>query len=173
MKLKHLPLIVGIGLPLLCVALLSAAIYIPRQSLKPAHDFVYSQRSGYSSGAMYSYSVVNGKITRSVRNGYNTDASLSPDAETGGLYLYDIETDTVRPLLWAEAKTLSFEPNNLSSDGYRVDYGSRNSGILELFGDSDRNNLYVTKGNVRRALSGMTDNQYRYSYGFTFIGWVK
>lgn len=173
MKLKYLPLIIGIGLPLLCVALLSAVIYIPQQSLKPAHDFVYSHKSGYSSTATYSYSVVNGKVTRDVRDGYNTDASLSPDAETGGLYLYDVETDTVRPLLWAEAKTLSFEPNHLSSDGYRVDYGSRNSGIFELFGDSDRNNLYVIKGNVRRALSGMTDNQYRYSYGFTFIGWVQ
>lgn len=173
MKLKHLPLIVGIGLPLVCIAILSAAIYIPRQSLKPAHDFVYSQRSGYSSGATYSYSVVNGKVTRSVRDGYNTDASLSPDAETGGLYLYDVETDTVRPLLWAEAKTLSFEPSHLSSDGYEVEYGSRNSGILELFGDGNRNNVYVTKGTVRRALVGIGGDQYRYSYGFTFIGWIQ
>lgn len=173
MKLKYLPLIIGIGLPLLCVALLSAVIYIPQQSLKPAHDFVYSQLSVYSSTAVYSYSVVNGKVTRSIRDGYNTDASLSPDAETGGLYLYDVKTDTVRPLLWAEAKTLSFEPNHLSSDGYGVDYGSRSSGILELFGDGDRNNLYVTKGNVRRALVGVAGDQRHYSYGFTFIGWIQ
>lgn len=172
MKLKHLPLIIGIGLPILCVAVLSAVIYIPQQSLKPAHDFVYSNRTGYSDPS-YTYSVVNGKVTRNVRNGYNTDASLSPDAETGGIYLYDVETDTVRPLLWAEAKTLSFEPSHLSSDGYKVEYGSRNSGIFELFGNSDRNNLYVTKGNVRRALVGIAGDQYRYSYGFTFIGWVQ
>jgi len=172
MKLKHLPLIVGIALPLVCIAILSAVIYIPRQSLTPAHDFVYSYKYGYSSNSTYYYSVVNGKATRSLGDSYNTDSNLSPDAETGGIYLYDVETDTVRPLLWAEAKQLSFQPNYVSSDGYEIDYGSRDSGIFELFGDNYRNNLYVKKGTIRRALPDLPGD-YRHGYGFTFIGWVQ
>lgn len=171
MKLKHLPLIVGLGLPVVCIAILSAVIYIPRQSLKPAHDFVYKYRSGYSAAPSHTYSVINGKLIRTLETRYDSDATLPSDAETGGLYLYDVETDTVRPLLWAEAKTLSFQPNQLSSDGYEIDYGSRNSGIFELFGGNDRAHVYVAKGAVRRALPGVTNDQY--SYGFAFIGWIQ
>lgn len=175
MKLKHLPLVVGIGLPLLCIIILSAVIYIPQQSLKPAHDFVYVQKQNYALGTItYAYGVVDGKLVRSIQpKGYQPDAGipLSLEMEVGDLYLYDVHTDAVRILPWSEAKTLSFQQGALSTDGYRVEYGSRNTGIFELFGGDNRARLSVSKGNLKRTLPGMVEN--RYSYGFTFIGWIQ
>lgn len=175
---KHLPLIIGIALPIVFIIIISLVIWLPSLSIQPAHNFIYSAEGpSYGNYGPYrnSYKVVSGRLTlvpHQVQKGVNYE--YKADAPT--LFLYDVKNNTVHQIEFAEAERYILDPGPSSPDGYIVSYNYNHDGIFELFGSNNSNSGYtISKGNARRPLVGLQSG--RYGYGslsdFQFIGWIK
>ena len=175
MNKQHVPIIVGIALPIIMMIAVSIFISINKASVRPAHDFVYAlinQKNEYSPKIYYfpyTYKVQDNKIVISkdaVEDA--TSRGYYPD-----LYRYDVAKDAVSPLTLEEAQKLVIDDSKMSSDGYVVEYDYNNNGVFELFGSSNNNgSTYVIRNNsARKNLNIITNN--RWSDDVVFIGWIK
>jgi hypothetical protein len=170
--MKNLPLIIGIALPIVFIAVIAAVLYVPSLFVNPKHDFLYTlPDSNYYYYGSYEneYVVKNGALTVSplpLRGDEKILATL-PD-----LYLYDVETDTSKQIDREEAQMLKLSPGPSSPDGYLVEYRYSNSGIFELFGGGGNDNGYVIqKEGAAKHLSGL-GNANGWSGNFSFVAWI-
>lgn len=167
MKTKeNLPLIIGIALPVLLIAFVAGAIYLPRFFADPPqYDFVYA--TGDYTIFDY-YQVVDGKLTQ-VGGEMNAPAEiLGKPLETyneSSFFIYDIEKDEGRKISFDEARELNLDDDDESPDGYKIVQGS--SGGFLGPGNWDKHFL---KGH---GLSRELDlNLGYYYYNFYFLGWI-
>lgn len=186
MKTNNLPLIVGISLPLVFIVIISVVVFLPSFFVKPQYDFVYTTIDqsydyyGYDQGYKNTYGVENGKIVLEpvpVR----LDLSLKRElvvykGEKPPLYRYDVKTNTSHEISLKEAQSLSLDPGPSSPDGYTVSFENRDDGIFEIFGSNSSNSgLFISKGNAKKRLDGLVNNNQYYWYqgNFELIGWIK
>jgi hypothetical protein len=176
---KNLPLIIGIALPILFILVISLVIFLPSMSIKPAHNFLYTNENpnnyGYDNRYKNTYEVDSvghiGLISVPVRNNpYNEPIVYKGD--TPPLYLYDVQADTTRQVSLDEANAMQYVRGPSSPDGYTVTYSRSNDGILEIFGSSRDEGYMITKGNGQKRLSGLQTTQYYYG-DLNLVGWVK
>ena len=175
MKKSHLPLIVGILLPIIFIIIVSIAIFVPSLSVDPQHDFVYSAENSYysySNEYRNTYKVVNGRIALEPMP-YRENMIYKGDMPD--LYRYNIRTFTTHKISLEEAKSLNLDPGPSSPDGYSVAYEYGHSGIFELFGsNSEDDGYFISKGRGKKKLPGLpVDGYYRNPGSFKFIGWIK
>ena len=181
MKNKHIPLIIGISLPIVFIIIISAVIFIPSLSIKPQYNFIYTNGNNqYQYNQIYSntYSVENNHLVlhpQSIQIEQKNNPNIKViDAPT--IYLYDVKNNTSHQITFDEAKNYTLDPGPSSPDGYTVKYEYSNNGIFDLFGGSQNNGngFFIEKDNGKKALTGMTDNN-RYSYygDFKLISWIK
>ncbi|MEI8337586.1 MAG: hypothetical protein WCF92_00385 [bacterium] len=181
MKNKHLPLIIGISLPIVFIIIISAVIFIPSISIRPQYNFIYtSGNNQYQYNQIYSntYSVENNQLVLQtvpvqIEQKNNPNIKVIEDSI---LYLYDVKNNTSHQITFDEAKKYIVDAGPSSPDGYTVKYEYNNSGIFDLFGGSQNNGsgLFIEKDNGKKALTGMTNNnQYSYYGDFKLIGWIK
>lgn len=169
--IEHLPLIIGIALPLLFIAIAISISSLSVSAIKPAHDFIYAQDSGLSYGGnfMYDYSVSGSTIVREQM----IDSSQLPHErvvrEAPQLFLYDIETNTTKEISFDEAKALMLAAGPSSPDGYMVDF--RYQGSFGFFGGGgSESGYFITKGDAGKRLPGLSGMR---GYGdLRVIGWV-
>ncbi len=183
MKIKNLPLIIGIALPLVFIIIISIVIYAPSLFIKPKHNFIYTTNTYSNSYNQFVYyKVENNRITTETTSAPKPgqvvtvyENNVNPEG-LPPLYLYDVKNDTSRQITLEEAQKFIVEAGPSSPDGYTIQYDYSHDGIFELFGSS-RNNQgqYITKGNGRKKLSGLGGDAYgyRYDYNFRLVGWVK
>lgn len=170
--MKNLPLIVGIALPLAFILVIVGVLYIPRLSITPAHDFLYTTGEAYYDYGPYrnTYDVKDGKlITEAVtpREGQQFRAD-APD-----IYRYDVEAKTSTQIEASEAVKLKLAPGPSSPDGYSVEYRYSHDGVFELFGGgSDNGGYYVTKGGAGKRLPGVSVSGRGWSNDVRVIGWI-
>jgi hypothetical protein len=174
---KHIPLLIGISLPVLFILVISAVIYLPVLSIKPQHDFIYvaqNEYAPYDQASKYIYDIKDGKvITKPNTKKFPEQILLN---EPPKLYMYDINTDTSHEISLADAQKLSVDPGPSSPDGYMVEYKYGHDGIFELFGsDNGSNGYYVSKDNGSKKLKGIVNfnGYWGYNEGFKIIGWIK
>jgi hypothetical protein len=171
---KNLPLIVGIGLPVLFVIVLFIAVAIPNSNIHPGHDFVYTfdgVAPYYSDTYRDTYAVQDGHIVPKPIQTTNT-ASSAALKDRAPLYLYDVQNDSTHEISLADAQALSLVPGPSSPEGYTVDYRYGSEGIFDLVGGShNENGYYLVFKNGTRKLSGLGSNYN--GYNFHLIGWVK
>lgn len=168
MKTKeNLPLIIGIALPVLLVAFVAGAIYLPRFFVDPPqYDFIYA--TGDYTTLSY-YEVVDGKLTQvggemnapAVILGKPVDTYYEPPT----FYIYEFEKDEGRKISFDEVRELNLDDDDESPDGYKIVQGSSDG----LFGPGNWDKRYI-KGH---GLSKEIDlNLGHYYYDFYLMGWV-
>jgi hypothetical protein len=171
---KHLPLIVGIALPIIFIIIISIVLFVPSLYVKPQHNFIYTTLPDYYSynqGYQETYKVRDSHIVteRVVPREKETQLSGAPT-----LYVYDVHADTSHQVTFDEVKGLAVDPGPSSPDGYTVAYEYNNDGIFELFGSNNENNrFFISKGNGKKKLNGLIGDRYWYQGNFRLIGWVK
>ncbi|MEK7095495.1 MAG: hypothetical protein AAB917_02440 [Patescibacteria group bacterium] len=177
---KNLPLVIGIVLPIIFIIIISLVIFLPKASLKPLHNFIYSAETPYYSynNGPYknTYKIESGRlITQALPINPEYNKNIVFKADNPPLYLYDVKNESAHEITLEEAQRYILDPGPSSPDGYSVGYSYGHDGIFEIFGsDGNDNGYYVSKGNAKRKLPGLT-NGTRYSYdgNFKLIGWVK
>lgn len=167
-------LAVGIALPLLLIAALFAVLYLPSFFINPGYDFIYSNENPNAYNLEYKngYVVKGGHIATEPRE---TRPNVTQKADFPTLYRYEVKTNTVHQIDFAEAQRLSIDPGPSSPDGYTVSYEYSSGGGLFLFGGySSDGGYFVKKGSAAKRLSGIDNGStYRYySNGITVLGWV-
>jgi hypothetical protein len=171
---KNLPLIIGIALPLIFIALVSFAIFIPQLGVKPKHNFVYTTSERYYAyDRVYqnTYTVRDNKIVLSALA--VPVATKTPEQIAPPLYLYDVTSQTSHQISFEEAKKYTVDQGPSSPDGYIISYAYNNQGIFEIFGSNGNNSGYViSKGNAKKNLNGLVRDQYWGSNELKVIGWV-
>ncbi len=175
---KNLSLIAAVAIPVVLLALVAIIVYFRQGTLEPTQDFLYSsmnnsryvyQQGGYTVDA-------NGKLTKfdPFVNYPKDPVATRPDMQYGtttypDLYVYDVQTDTVRQVTFEEASALSLDSAFRSIDGYQVQTGD-SSGLIPLFGGADYRNRYIVKGSTGKRLDLPQTSEY---YDFQFIGWIR
>jgi hypothetical protein len=173
MKTKHLPLAIGIALPVVFIAIISVAIFLPTLFIKPEHNFIYTleDTSWYNQNYEHSYKVEGDRIVIEpiISRNSNVVQKGSP-----GLFLYDVKNNTSERITLEEAQRYNVSPGPSSPDGYTVGYEYGHAGIFELFGDSDsQRGYFISSGSAKKKLTGLGADRYTYQTGFRLIGWVK
>lgn len=175
MNKQHIPIIVGIALPVIFIIAISIYIISARASIQPAHDFVYAMRSQSNYSGYYVESIPNQYVVQNNKLTLNkvtvrpdvTATTYNPD-----LFIYDVENDTSRKVTFDEAAALSLDAGPSSPDGYIVRYEYGHNGIFEIFGSDDSSRGYViSKGNGDKKIAIPTAD--RWSDDMMFIGWIK
>lgn len=171
MRNKNLPLIVGLVLPLLFIAVLSGVLFVPSVFVNPQHNFIYAGERDYSYyRAQYSmYGVTNGQIVFTPA----VPEEGKPIGNPPKLYLYDVKSNSSHEISLDDAKKIALDPGPSSPDGYTVSYLYGHDGIFELFGSNgDRRGYFISKGAGKKRLSGIGQDMYQRG-DIQVIGWVK
>lgn len=159
-----LPLLIGIGLPVLLILYILFVTYIPSLYAKPAYDFIYAQNCSYE----YTIHIVGSKIIADIRDNYNIYQTNPLPADPGCLYLYDVHTDSSRQISLSEADMFSINSSTKSPDGYTVEKDTEYpGGVFPLFwyGGGDTG-YYLTGHGLHRGIANS-------SYDFQFLGWIS
>lgn len=169
--MKNFPLIVGIALPIVFIAIIVSVLYVPGLFINPQYDFIYTLRdNNYYYGNYRNDYEVRGGTLAAVPQPIRENVEFAADIPD--LYLYDIETNTSRYIERADAERFSLDPGPSSPDGYQVQYRYSNSGIFELFGGGGNNGGYYIEGeDGAKRLPGIGSVN-SWLGNFTFIGWV-
>jgi hypothetical protein len=168
MRKESLPIIVGITLPILLVAAIAAAIYIPAAFVEPPKTDVLFVERNYQYGVGH-YEVHGNALafvpeTPPVNDPYWQKPAYGPQ-----LFRYDAEAHTMSPVTEEEAKKLKLDPSPVSPDGFMVDRGGGNGGIFPLFFFNDGDyGLFLRKGAYADEIPLPSMDVWSYE----FLGWV-
>lgn len=175
MKIKNLPLVVGVSLPFIAIIVLSLVIFTPNLSIKPEYNFLYTVDDGsYYGYYRNTYAIENGRlIIKPIQVTTNNNIVYKGDVPT--LYFYDTKQDTSRLISVQEVASFFMVPGPSSPDGYTVSYQYGHNGIFELFGsDTSNRGYFISKGSGKKRLGGLVGGDYYLSQqGFKIIGWTK
>ena len=158
-KREHLPLIVGIGLPLLLIAYIVATIYIPPLFNKPQYDFVYA--TGYDGRYV---TVANGTVTVSPLPTYTYEQNRQPQYN---LYVYNVGDSKTTLISLDQARAYRLDPSDKSQDGYTVSSNRDSSYSFFPFFYGGYDYGYYLKGH------GVNKKISERDYDFKFLGWVE
>lgn len=165
--LKHLPLVVGILLPLVFVGVAVGMSVASTSKIQPAHDFIYvTDQSPYATFAS-EYRVESDRVVLVSTPVVEGREGTRRGAPT--LYRYNVKENTTTALSEADARALSVTPGPSSPDGYIVEH--RYGGSFGIFGGGDESGFYVSKEGVGKRLPALTNE--RSAYGFAVIGWIR
>jgi hypothetical protein len=182
-KNVNVPLIVGIGVPVLMMLFIAAAIYLPGLFKKPQFDFIYS--TAEYSWAAPTLEVKDQKLgfkCAEDQHYYSSDTFTEKEITAKcseeflpKLHRYSIKDNTVSDISYADAKKLALDTNADSSDGYKVEQGNYGGDMFSgMFGGDSYNdyNAWYLKGHNRVAKLNIP-NDSNSSYDTRFLGWVK
>jgi hypothetical protein len=170
-------LVIAILVPVLVIAALALAIYIPRQTSGTAYDFVYAMSAGADRVV-----VKDGKITMTVISRPEPYETKYIDTETGQevgrtpttLYRYNVADDTSTEISIADAKLLTVNSSPVSPDGFSIVDSRGGGGVFPFFYDNDSYGMkYLKSGLSTKKLNVTSYQSSPYEYkSFVFVGWV-
>jgi hypothetical protein len=157
---RNVPLMLGIGIPILLVLIVFGFIFIPR-FIAPAPQYDFLLITGQDESKL-TYTVENGRLIE-VKRG-KPEAYIRASA---AIYLYKTPNNGAVHLSYDEAKKLKIDSRTVAPDGYYVDTDHTVGGIF--FWDEGERRL---KGHgTSFELLGMPESV-RYG-NVNFLGWVK
>lgn len=183
-KNVNVPLIVGVGVPVLMMLFIAAAIYLPGLFKKPQFDFVYSTADySFANPVLEVEDQKLGFKCAENQNYYSSDDAVVDEITAKcaeeflpKIYRYSIKNNTAAEISYADAQKLSLDRNADSSDGYKVEQGNYNNGDIfsDMFGGgyNDDYNAWYLKGHNRVVKLNIT-NDTNSSRDTRFVGWVK
>lgn len=167
--LKELLLLVAIPLGMLIIV--AAYIYLPQTLAKPNYDFVFAACN--SSYCDDSYGIdQSGKITHTVHGTGNEHSQYYDD--TTRLYRYDVQTNSVSPIVLDDIHTYHLDSSSRSPDGYTLEHKNAGSSGFLLFYSREEGGWYLKNGWYRKPVQ-LPVGGYYYSTdeNIQFIGWIK
>jgi hypothetical protein len=177
MKIRNLPLIVGILIPILFITIISVVIFAPSLSIKPQHNFVYIsdyEYYSYPEGYLNSYKVENNRIILDPNPSYPERDKLVQKKVAPPLYLYDVKTDSSHLIDTQDIQNYLVDPGPSSPDGYNVAFEYMSDGIFGLFGSSgESSGFFISKDGGKKKLNGISGYRCCSTGNFKLIGWVK
>ena len=154
-----LPLIVGIGLPLVLVVFVLINSYLPSIYLKPRYNFIYANRN-YDWDMM----VVDGRLSYSPKYQYYS-GTYSQNQPI--IYLYDVIQNKSTQISPSAAQAYKLDPSNKSPDGFTVENSSSSYSYFPFFWESSDSGVYIkNKGLSKKLEIGQS------YYDFQFVGWI-
>ena len=177
MNKANLPLIIGLSIPVIMVAILAAVIYIPKAYIQPEHDFIYAVGDYpiYTDPArniQIEYTVSGGKLLAKEtpyiheNKPYNTN-----DPE---FFRYSVTEKTNTPLAKETVQQLALDPSSKSPDGFELGYARSQDNIFEsMFGGRDYSQRVLKKDSVAVGIELLPNrsNTY-YDRQINLVGWV-
>lgn len=161
--LSKLPIIIAFFVPIIAIAVLAIAVYIPSSKIDPKYDFLYTTGTSYAVEAR----VVDEKLQIIDRTSEYEEYDYAYPREQLRYYIYDMSEETSKEISASEATELQFVGSIKSPDGYEV--RSSDYGAYSLFGHYDE--WQVIKGDFGRNINMNIDSSEDYS--IEFIGWIQ
>ena len=149
-----------IAVPLVLLGILAAILYLPRLSVRPDYDFIYSRCSEYQCSTRYI--VENGTVAERTDTTWSSSRSVPSQ-----LYYYDVGANESRALTYDEAARYNLAAGSHSPDGYTVKRQSRSSGFL--FGGGYDSQWVIGKNQAWRPIA-IDDTMHE---DVVILGWVK
>ncbi|MCK5017151.1 MAG: hypothetical protein KAS32_08770 [Candidatus Peribacteraceae bacterium] len=184
---ENFAVILAFVLPVVLILVVGSSVYLPSLFVNTDYNFVYvSCSDGMNNNRYYCNNHLNNLYTtkdnRMVKNiispSVDSDNDGIPDIEedyTVRIFLHNTKKNETREIPFKEAETLTLNSLLTSPDGVIVSgIYDRNSEFISLFGSSSSYGYYLTKGNSKRKINLINQNNNRYYYqnNFKFIGWV-
>lgn len=158
---NKLPLLVGIGLPILLVLYILITNYLPGLFIKPKSDFLYTTNS-YSG---YNYVVVGNQLQLQEPN--ETGYDYNRYQQKPLLYRYNAIENKSTVITQEAGQQLDLDPSDKSPDGFKVSVGGSSGGYFFFpFSYSSRQGIYIKGKGLNKKI---IDENY---YNFKFLGWV-
>lgn len=167
----NIALTVGVALPLVFVAALSVAIFLPALFVNPGYDFLYIESiptHRYNNAVYYqnTYIVENGHIALKPIPLRNEEVVKLEERPT--LYRYDVQTDTSHEITFEKARNFTLDPGPSSPDNYTMRHHSGNYDFFSIFGSQNDNGYFISKDSMKKKLNGLSSRR-----NIELIGWIK
>ena len=176
---QNLSLYLAIALPILLIAAIALAIYLPNRFAHPQYDFIYSQTQPGTVNYDYNgYTVVNGTVQIApvpvyappMTPGYITTPVQKNTPPTNvKLFYYDVKQNSAHEISFANAQKYSLNANSISPDNYHVEYGASGGGV-PFSASTDYSKVFLVGHSAHLLLQINAGNYYN---SFYFLGWIN
>lgn len=155
--LSRKQMILFLAVPISVLVLAIGFLVVSNKLAQPSYNFLFSICPSYSCNNEFTINSA-GSISESSRRDFMFDRAQ--------LYLYDVGSDSYRPLTLEEAQSLDLDPSSVAPDGYRVEYENKDLGGF-FFGSGTDNGWVIKKDFRARDL--VVPN--RYEREIKFLAW--
>lgn len=162
---KNLPLIIALTLPILMLIFVVGLVYMPAATHNPNYNFLYATGVDYYWPSQYTL-----KNNHLIKNSISPLNPLIHNNEQ--LYLYNVHTNQISQVDYANAKQLFLDPQPTSPDGFHIVHSSGDNSFFSLFffSSPDFNTRFLQKNSFSKRLKLKLIGQFYNS--FHFIGWI-
>ena len=164
-------LLVGLGIPVVMIAIIAAAIFIPRYLLgieDPQYDFLYA--IGY---ADYVRTFVEDGRLRQEEVESECVASTSSVRPELQFFIHRVRTNSSDRLTFEQASELCLDSTAFSPDGYEIVHGRRSEFLFPMWSSRDYRTRYLMKNGRSIKLELEIGEGFRYAHNMTFLGWIE
>jgi len=164
-------LIVGLSIPVVMIALIAGAIYLPGLMTDiedPRFDFLYMV--GYAQEN--NYHVTDGRLRRSPQRPRKGETGSSGDPHLQ-FFVYRVGDGTSEQLSFEEASKLCLDGSAISPDGFEIAYGRRSEVFFPLWSSRDYETRFLRKESLSIKLDLEVAESFNTIRSFRFLGWVE
>lgn len=164
-------LLIGLGIPVVVIVLVAAAIVTPRflSGIEdPQYDFLYT--IGYSE--KYRSCVEDGRLWREELEVENVvpNSRVRPQLQ---FFIHHVDDNTNERLSFEQASDLHLDDTAFSPDGYEIVFGRRTEFLFPMWSFRDYRTRYLHKGSRAIKLELEIGEDFRYANNMTFLGWIE
>ena len=186
-KKQNIAVIGAFLVPIVFLAIVAGAIYLPSATLSTDYDFVYATCDGFDRYYNDRYcdqymrkavQVQDSRIVeKDVKSTQDSDRDGVMDVDEGykiRIYLHDTSENSSREISMADAQRLTVNDLTTSPDGVTVSY-HRESGVdvFPIIDSGSSYGYYMMKGDKKQKVDLITNNRrYYYDSNFYFLGWI-
>jgi hypothetical protein len=154
---KNFPAIIAVLIPVIFIAILLFAVYLPSYFSGPHKSFAYS-----ISKTNYNYQYIPPAVPGTIVDPPQPKVSIT-------YHIYDAKSRQNRTISETDFKGLNIEQENGFNETVDTDYSSYSSDpFMDLFGSSYRPAVYLQTSRSRKKLFNLN-----YEDQFAFAGWLK
>lgn len=179
----NISLFIGLALPVVMVAIISAVVFFPSKSLHPTTDFIYvvgsypsyTTRNG-NDATQHDFSIKNGKIVDATTTYNDRGAYIPYPPEKDGtprFFIHHTSTNTNEEVDLKYLDNFTLSSDRTSPEGLTLTFGKRSYGVFPFFFDSstDREHAYLSTNKASKEITLISDTSINY-YEFQLVGWV-
>lgn len=166
MKIKNLPLILGLTIPALMIIFIAIAVYIPPFFVKMNYDILYITPNDYDCPKIFYLSGSKLYLQDNPNTYYREHNSCNSQA-----FIYDVFKEESRQIPLEEAESLNVFSETSSPDGFEIISGGYNGGFFPFYYNSnDYGSKYVQGHGISKKIKIQSSGNYK---DFRIIGWVN
>lgn len=166
MRKEHLPIVIGIALPVLMIVGVVGAVFVPAWITDPPQtDFLFAHGNyNYTTH----YEMQGSTLTKVDIPAPKDDPYYRPEPPPA-LYRYDVQEDRATPVTFEEAKALKLDGSTRSPDGFTIGRGHSDRGVFPIFFDGGSYGEYALKKGAYSKSITLPEQGY---WNFQFLAWI-